>query len=83
MGISWAWRYDLKMTDVSSVGNKSRGVQRGVATLPLQNQLMPSGILACILLQPMRRDNLTGYINKPCGYGESAEEISLSAKDDT
>jgi len=36
------------------------GGSKGRATLPLQNQLMPSGILACILLQASRRDNLQG-----------------------
>ena len=44
---------------------------------------MPSGILACILLQAMRRDTLTGLEIKLSERGKSAGEISLSAKDDT
>lgn len=60
MGIAGTWSYNPKAKKDTVPGIQKPGVQRGVATLPLQNQLMPSGILACILLQASRRDNLQG-----------------------
>ena len=70
----------LKQNIDTVPGIQKPGVQRGVATLPLQNQLMPSGILACILLQAMRRDNLTGLEIKLSERGKSAGEIRLPGK---
>lgn len=82
MGMAGTWRYDLKMTDVVSVGNKSRGFKGAWQTLPLQNQLMPSGILACILLQATER-----YFNrvrdKTFGEGEVCRGNKTSGEDDT
>lgn len=60
MGIAGTYRHNPKPNIDTAPGIQKQGVQRGCATFPLQNQLMPSGILACILLQPSRRDYLQG-----------------------
>lgn len=83
MGIAGTYRHKLKAKYRYTSGIQKPGVQRGVATLPLQNHLMPSGILGCILLQASRRDSLTGLETSLSDMGESAGEISLSGKDDT
>ena len=60
MGISWAWRYELKMTDVVSVGNKSRGF-KGVCNTPLAKSANAlRDISLYFALQPSRRDSLQG-----------------------
>lgn len=60
MGIAGTWLYNPKAIRDTVPGKQKPGGSKGRATLPLQNQLMPSGILACILLQPSRRDSLQG-----------------------
>ena len=59
MGIAGTWSCNPKANIDTVPGIQKPGV-KGRATLPLQNQLMPSGILACILLQASRRDYLHG-----------------------
>ena len=68
VGMAWAQQehgfVTLKRKEIQCRGFKSRGFKGTWQTLPLQNQLMPSGILACILLQPSRRDSLHALVNK-------------------